>query len=262
MTRRPIDRLCRAAVPTLVAALCLGIPSAWAQKAGEKAGEDRKAFRESVLGIRGQIDTTLKALNDVAQGKDVSARKSALKKYSNEIKAMDKQIEKTKSYSQKMKERGQDYFKEWEKSMKGVTNPALQASATQRRDTLKAQYEKIESSISQAKADSSKFWKDLQDLEKFYTNDLSDSAISTTADLVKSANSDGKKIQGYIDDVVKAVDQVGTVVEQPQAATPEEKPQEAAPAEEKPAEEAPGEEPPQETKPPEDKPPVFGTLFR
>ena len=238
MTRRFINLLCGAAVVTGVAMLWLVAPPAWSQKAGEKAAEDRKAFRESVLVIRGQIDTTLKALDGIVQGKDSKARKSALKQYSKEVEGMGKQIEKTRDYAQKMKERGQDYFKEWEKSMKGVTNPALQESATQRRDALKAQYEKIEAGIAQAKEDSSKFWKDVQDLDKYYANDLSDNAISTTADLVKSTNEGGKKIQGYIDDVVKAVDQVGTVLEKPQEVKPEEaKPEEAKPEAETPQEE-------------------------
>ena len=257
MTSRLTNLPCRAAVLTVVAALWLATPPAGAQKAGEKAGEDRKAFRESVLVIRGQIDTTLKALDGIVQGKDSKARKSALKKYSEEIKGMDKQIQKTRDYAQKMKERGQDYFKEWEKSMKGVSNPDLQASATQQRDALKAQYEKIEAGIAQAKQDSSKFWKDLQDLEKFYTNDLSDSAMTTTADLVKTTNDGGKKIQGYIDEVVKAVDEVGKVSEKPAEVKAEEKPEEAKPAEEKPQEETPAEE-----KPAEEKPPVPGSLFR
>lgn len=252
MTRRLLDLLCSAAVVTGLAMVWLVAPPAWSQKSGEKAAEDRKAFRESVLVIRGQIDTTLKALNDIVEGKDSKARKSASKKYSDEVKAMGKQIEKTRDYAQKMKERGQDYFKDWEKSMKGVTNPALQQSATQRRDALKAQYDKIEAGIAQAKEDSSRFWKDLQDLDKYYANDLSDNAVSTTADLVKSTNDTGKKIQGYIDEVVKAVDEVGTVMEKPQEVkAAEEKPPEEKAVEEKPAEEKPPAEEPQKEKTPE-----------
>src|SRR5262249_58790497 len=111
-----------------------------------------------------------------------------------------------KSYAQKMKDQGEDYFKEWEKTTKGVTNPALNASATERREALKAQYQKVQDGIAKAKEDSSKFWKDLQDLNKYYEADLSDNAISTSAELVKTTTADGSKIKGYIDDVVAAVD--------------------------------------------------------
>jgi hypothetical protein len=252
MTRRFINLLCSAAVVTGVAMVWLAVSPAWSQKSSEKAAEDRKAFRESVLVIRGQIDTTLKALNGIVEGKDSKARKSASKEYSNEVKAMDKQIQKTREYAQKMKERGQDFFKEWEKSMKGVTNPALQQSATQRRDALKAQYDKIEAGIAKAKEDSSKFWKDLQDLDKYFATDLSDNAISTTSELVKATNEGGKRIQGYIDDVVKAVDEVGTVLEKPaEVKATEEKPAEEKATEEKPGEEKPPAEAPQEEPTPE-----------
>ena len=252
MTRRFTNLLWSGALMTGVAMLWLAASPAWSQKAGEKAAEDRKAFRENVLVIRGQIDTTLKALNDIVEGKDSKARKSASKEYSNEIKGMDKQIQKTRDYAQKMKERGQDYFKEWEKSMKGVTNPALQQSATQRRDAMKAQYDKIQAGIAKAKEDSAKFWQDLQDLQKFYATDLSDNAITTTSELVKTTNDAGKRIQGYIDEVVKAVDEVGTVMEKPaEAKATEEKPAEEKATEQKPAEEKPQAEEPQEEKAPE-----------
>ena len=228
------------------AALWVAMPAAWAQKSAEKAAEDRKGFRESVLTIRGQIDTTLAALDKIGKSKDAKARKSALKEYSSEVKAMGGQIEKTRDYAQKMKERGLAYFKEWEKSMKGVTNPELKAAADQQRATLQAQYEKIEKGIAQAKDDSATFWQGVQDLEKYYTNDLSDNAITTSAKLVESTTSGGKKIQGYIDEVVKAVDEVGKVTEKPAEAKLEEaKPEGAAPEEPKPG----GEKPPEQTPP-------------
>jgi len=215
------------------AILSITVPAAWAQKSAEKVAEDRKGFRESVVAIRGQIDTTLAALDGIVKGKDAKARKSALKKYSDEVKTMGGQVDKTRDYAKKMKDRGEAYFKEWEKSMKGVTNPELKASGDERRAALKAQYEKIEKGIAQAKDDSARFWQNLQDLEKFYATDMSDSAITTSAKLVETTSSDGKKIQGYIDEVVKAVDEVGTVTEKPAEATPAEaKPEEATPAEE------------------------------
>ena len=194
-----------------IAALMLAAPAAAAQKSGEKAAENRQGFRKSILAVRGQIDTTLSALDGIAKGKDDKARKSALKKYSAEVKKMGGQVEKTRDYAKKMGEQGKAYFKAWEKSMKEVTNPDLKASADARRASLQTQYEKIEKGIGQAKDDAARFWQNVQDLEKFYTSDLSDSAVSTSAKLVETTTSDGKKIQEYIDEVVKAVDEVGSM---------------------------------------------------
>lgn len=210
MTMRPSAR-CGWVAATV--ALCLAAPSVSAQESLEKAEEDRVAFRESVLQIHQQIDTTLGALNGIVDGKDAGARKSALKTYDGEIKKMGSQIEKTKNYAQKMKERGQAYFKEWEKKMKSVTNEALKTSATQRRTALEAQYKKIEAGMEEAKEDSSTFWKNLQDLQKYFAADMSDNAIAASADLVKTTNADGKKVQEYIDQVIAAVDRVGSELE-------------------------------------------------
>jgi DNA anti-recombination protein RmuC len=219
MSSKGITFFGRAAVLVGIGALVLAQQPVWAQKTAEKAGEDRKQFRTSVLAIKGQIDTTLKALNGIGEAKDAKARSSAFKKYSDEVKSMEKQIDKTRDYAQSMRERGQAYFKEWEKSTKGVTNEALKASATERQAALKAQYQKIEESIAKAKDDSAKFWKNLQDVQKYYASDLSDNAITTSAELVKTTNTDGKTIQGYIDEVVTAVDQVGAQVEKTQTAS-------------------------------------------
>lgn len=223
-------------VPALIVTLSLAAPAALAQKAAE-AAEDRQGFRDSVVQIRGQIDTTLQALNKYVESQDASARKSALKSYTSEVNAMGKQVDKTRDYAKKMEERGHAYFKEWEKKMKGVTNEELVASANERRTALQAQYETIENGIAQAKETSSKFWQNLQDLQKFFTSDQSADAITTSAKLVESVNADGKTIQGYIDEIVKAVDAVGTVAEKP--------PEEAAPEEAVPAD-TPAEEPPAE----------------
>jgi hypothetical protein len=193
--------------------LCLAAPAVWAQKSAEKAEEDRVAFRESVVAIRQQIDNTLGALNGIVEGKDADAQKSAVKRYDSEMKKMSSQIDKTRDYAKKMKERGQAYFKEWEKNMKSVTNEALKASATQRRAALEAQYQKIEAGMEEAKEDSATLWKNLQDLQKYYAVDVSPDAIKESAELVAATNADGKKVQGYIDQVIAAVDRVGSEFE-------------------------------------------------
>jgi len=217
-TKRTIRWSRGAILAAATVAVCLTAPQAWAQKAEAKAAEDRLSFRHSVLAIRGQIDSTLSALDKITKGKDAKQRQSALKKYGKEVDAMSKQVDKTRSYADQMKERGKDYFKAWEKSMKGVTNPELQAAANARRTAVQDQYKKIEDGIAQAKDDGSRFWQGVQDLEKFYANDLSDNALSTSAKLVESTHADGKKVQEHIDDVVKAVDEVGKAAEAPPAA--------------------------------------------
>jgi len=198
----------RLAVLTAVATMTLVAPAVWAQKAQQKAGEDIQGFRAGMVGIRAQIDTTLEALNGVVQSANGGDPKSAFKKYSDQIKNMDKQIEKTRSYRQKMQEQGQAYFKEWEAKMGAVTNEELKAKAAARRTELQAQYEKISASVAQAKDDSAKFWQDLQDLQKYYASDLSPAGISGTAEMVAKASADGKTVQGYIDQAVAAVDKV------------------------------------------------------
>lgn len=211
MAKRISARIAWLVAGTMV--LCLTAPAVRAQKSAEKAEEDRVAFRESVVAIRQQIDNTLSALNGIVEGKDADAQKSALKRYDSEMKKMSSQIDKTRDYAKKMKERGQAYFKEWEKNMKSVTNEALKASATQRRTALEAQYQKIEAGMEEAKEDSATLWKNLQDLQKYYATDMSPDAITASAELVAATNADGKKVQGYIDQVIAAVDRVGSEFE-------------------------------------------------
>lgn len=198
----------RLAVLAVVATMALAAPAVQAQKSQAKAGEDIQGFRAGIVGIRAQIDTTLEALNGVVQSANGGDPKSAFKKYSDQIKSMDKQIQKTKGYRQKMVERGQAYFKDWEAKMGAVTNEELKARAAERRAALQAQYETISTNVQQAKDNSAKFWQDLQDLQKYYASDLSPTGISGTAEMVAKASTDGKAVQGYLDQVVAAVDKV------------------------------------------------------
>ena len=212
MSKRLLVSIGRTAILAGTVALCLAAPASWAQKSSEKAAEDRLAFRKSVVAIHGQIDTTVGALKGIVDAKDDSGRKSAFKKYGDQIKEMDKQIQKTRDYAKQMKERGQAYFVEWEKSMQSITNEALKARAAERRAALQNQYQTIEANIEKARQDSAKFWKDLQELQKYFENDSSADAVAGSKDLVDSAGVEGKKIQGYIDEVIAAVDQVGKQV--------------------------------------------------
>ncbi len=213
MTNERFTRFGGVIVTAVTLALCLAAPSAWAQKKEEKAAESRQDFRASILSIRSQIDATLNTLNEIPKGKDPGARKEALKNYDNEMQVMSKEIDKAKSYAKTMKEQGQAYFKEWEKSAKKVKNESLAASAGEQRAALQAQYEKIQAGIQQVKNDTSAFWKNLQDLQKYYGKDLSDAGIASTAELVTKSKADGKKAQEYLDQIVAAVDEVGVKLE-------------------------------------------------
>src|SRR5262249_22258068 len=145
MTNSHSTRLSRARIfAAALAALSLAAPAAWAQKSAEKAAEDRESFRKSVLTIRSQIDSSLGALDGIVKGKDPNAKKKALKKYTSEIDAMEKQIEKTKDYAKDMQERKEAYFKDWEKRMESVDSAELKASATERRALLQDQYKSLE----------------------------------------------------------------------------------------------------------------------
>ena len=251
-------------------ALVLAVAPARAQVSSEKVGAAQQAFRDSVVTIRDQIGSTLASLDEIVKGKDAAARKNALKKYSGERKAMEKQIDKTNELAAKMKAEGQAYFKDWDKSMKSVKNETIQASATERRQTVETRYKMIEEGIAKAKESGPTFRKNLSDLQDDFAGSVSDEAIATSGKLVESASADGKKIQGYLNDVVAAVDSKGETAAAPAAAAKTETPAAAAPAaaaaepaktepaaEAKPAEakpEQPAEAKPEETPKPEEAP--------
>jgi DUF2959 family protein len=198
----------RLAIVAVVATMILAAPAVWAQKEQQKSAENIQQFRTSVLGIKTQIGTTIEALNGVVQSANGGDSKAAFKKYSDQIKAMDKQIQKTKGYAQKMKEQGAAYFKAWEEKMGAVSNEEMKAKAAARRAELQAQYDKIQAGIEEAKTNSGKFWQDLQDLQKYYASDLSPKGIAGSADLVTKTTADSKTIEGYMDQIVAGVDQV------------------------------------------------------
>jgi septal ring factor EnvC (AmiA/AmiB activator) len=210
MTRARTTLSVHLAVLAVLAAFTLAAPAAWAQKKAQKAGENIQQFRSSVVAIRGEIDKTLESLNGVVKSANGGDPKSAYKNYNDQIKKMQKQIDKTKSYAQKMKEQGQAYFKDWEEKMGTVTNAELKQRATERRTQLQAQYERISTNTAQAKDNSAKFWRDLQDLDKYYASDLSPKGIAGSADLVTRTSADGASVQGYLDQITAAIDQVLT----------------------------------------------------
>jgi hypothetical protein len=196
------------AMVAVIAAVILAAPAARAQKSQKKAGESIQQFRAAVLGIKTDLDTTLESLNAVVQSAGGGDTKKAVTKYSDQIKAMQKQIDKTKSYSQKMKAQGQAYFKNWEEKMGAVSNPEMKARAAERRTQLQAQYDKVQANITQAKTIAARFWSDLKDLDKYYQADSSPNGITRSADLVTRTTADATTVRGFLDQVVAAVDAI------------------------------------------------------
>jgi hypothetical protein len=240
-----------------------------AQDASEKLAGAEQTFRKGIVAIRTQIDTTLGSLDGIVKGKSANDRKSALKKYSADLKDMQKQIDQTEKYAKDMQTQGASYFKNWDKSMKGVTNADLKASAEERKTAMQAKTKRIQDDITLAKGDGPAFRKNLSDLEDFFGKSVSSDAVATSGKLVDSTTASGKKIQGYLDDILAAIDGKPAAGSKPAdaaaaaattAAAPaadakpaEAKPAEAPAAEAKAAEEKPAEEKPAEAKPAEAK---------
>ena len=206
-----------ASITTLV--LLVAAPAALAQDAGDKLAGAEQTFRKGIVTIRNQIDATLASLDGIVKGKSTDDRKSALKKYSADLKDMQKQIDQTEKYAKDMQTQGAAYFKNWEKSMKGVNNADLKASAEERKTAMQAKTKRIQENITQAKTEGPNFRKNLTDLEKFFDNSVGSDAVATSGKLVENTTASGKKIQGYLDDILAAID-----------GKPAAKPAEAAPA--------------------------------
>ena len=95
---------------------------------------------------------------------------------------------------------GRKYFQDWQTTIDGISNPSLKKKAQKRRDSVKASYDKVETSLKEAGEKFKPFLSDLSDITKALATDVTAGGVKAIKGTVSSAN---WNLQ-YVDKAAKA----------------------------------------------------------
>jgi hypothetical protein len=165
---------------------------AQAQKKAEKSIESMRKTRDEIEKAKVQKDKTMAALAQltVQQG-DL---KKPFKKFSDELKKLDKSAEKVRKLATDMRAKNQEFFKVWEQELSNIQNPDLQQKAGERRTQAMQQFEELSPAFQSTRESFVSLMASLEDIRNYLALDMSPKGVSAVSDMVKEAQSQNQTV--------------------------------------------------------------------
>jgi septal ring factor EnvC (AmiA/AmiB activator) len=98
---------------------------------------------------------------------------------------------------------GQQYFKNWQKTIDGIANEGLRKKSQKRLDDVRKSYGKVEASLVAAAEKFKPFLSDLNDVRKALANDVTAGGVKAIKSTVSSANWNFTGVNKAMNDALK-----------------------------------------------------------
>lgn len=180
-------------------------------KHADRTGASIAEFRDEILKVKKEVDATVAALDKVIATATVDPRK-AFKEFDKAVPRLDDAAQKAKKRAEDMREKGQAYFKTWEEELAKVNDPDIRKLAEERRAKLQASFGSIKTFMEPARDQFNAWLAHLKDLQKYLANDLTIAGIDAAKDLIGKGKSEGRAVQGTLDNVIAELNTVVATV--------------------------------------------------
>lgn len=181
--------------------------SAAGYKLADKVGASIAEFRDEIVTIKKEVDNTMVALDKIVTTAATDPRK-AFKDFDKAVPQIDDAAKKAKKRGEDIKARGQAYFQAWEKELASVNNPEIRQLAEERKVKLQATFGSIRTSMEPVRDQFNTWLADLNDLQKYLSNDLTIGGIDAAKELIGKAKAEGQGVQQSLDKVIAELNTV------------------------------------------------------
>ena len=176
-------------------------------KLADKTGVSISEFRDEIVDVKNQVDATLASLDKVVAQATIDPRK-AFKEFEKNVPRIDSAAARAKKRATEMREKGKEYFDQWERELAAVNDPEIRKLAEARKAKLQAAFAKIRVSMEPARDKFNPWLTDLKDLQKYLGNDLTIGGIDAAKDLIAKNKSAGLAVQQNLDKVIAELNTV------------------------------------------------------
>jgi len=191
----------------LFSALTLVACSTTGYKKAEGTASKITQTRTELTNASRQIDTTLNSLTSLISADSTNAD-ALFKQFSTNIDAIEAQATKVRKTVDSMHAQGAEYFAAWEQDSALFQNPDLKAQADKRRLELQNDYAQINAYLKATAEAYQPFDKDLRDVERFLSNDLTPAGRASISAPLQRITTEGHVTQKAIDNAISVMDQV------------------------------------------------------
>ena len=178
-----------------------------AQASQEQLAKSIEEARGETARTSEQLKATLAALNALTK-QTKGDLNPAYKNYCSEVAQTQAARDWTVSRIQSMNTKGGTYFQDWQNKVTEITNPALRNKSQTRLDAVKANYDKVLASLTQASEKFKPFLSDLSDIQKALATDVTSDGVKSIKSTVKSANWNYQYVEKSISTALKEMEKM------------------------------------------------------
>ncbi|MGA3245008.1 MAG: DUF2959 family protein [Bacteroidota bacterium] len=189
----------------VVAVTCISGCSSTGIQRSEKATTTMQTIDNDIKLIVVQLDATGASLDELTKVGQSDVKKAFVSCTDNisKIETMEKHFA---IHADEMKDRGKDYFDEWQKEGNKYNNAQIRELSEQRRAQLGEIYAKIAESSVEVKGPFKAYVSDVKDIQVYVSNDLTSKGIESIAPITRKAVDDGEKLKSAIRNLQAAIE--------------------------------------------------------
>jgi septal ring factor EnvC (AmiA/AmiB activator) len=154
-----------------------------------------------------QLKATLEAINALTKQTKGDLR-PAYNNYCAEVVKTGSAAELTRTRVQWMGGDGRKYFQDWQATVNGISNESLRKKAQKRLNSVKTNYDKVETSLQEAGDKFKPFLSDLADIQKSLASDITAGGVKAIKSTVKSANWNHQFVNSSINKALEGMDKM------------------------------------------------------
>ena len=128
--------------------------------------------------------------------------------YTAEVKETSKQAKEAQERADQMREHSRDYITAWEIEVDTVSTPELQAQATERRQAVRENYDRLRDAARAMNTAYDPFLTQLRDIQATLSLDLTPAGIDSAKPAIDAARQSAQNLKQQISAFVQEIDQV------------------------------------------------------
>jgi hypothetical protein len=189
----------------IVAVISLTGCSSTGIQRSEKATTTMQAMDNDIKRIVVQLDATGISLDELMRPGQSDVRKAFVSCTDNisKIETMEKRFA---IHADEMKDRGKEYFDEWQKEGNKYNNPQIRELSEKRRVELGEVYDRIAEESIGVKQPFKAYVSDVKEIQIYLSNDLTSKGIEAIAPISRKAVDDGGKLKLAIKNLQMAIE--------------------------------------------------------
>jgi len=175
-------------------------------KKATRAVTSMEQTRAELVKADQQVDEAMVALDRLASSP--AALPDAYRVYTAEVSETTKQAREAQERADRMRERWRDYITAWEMEVDDVTTPELQAKATERRQAVRENYDRLRDASRAMDTAYEPFLRQLRDIQTTLSLDLTPAGIEAAEPAIEAARQSAQNLKQQISAFVSEIDQV------------------------------------------------------